>query len=107
MNSLCFISILALSLPSISGKFQAQVNGKSIKIVCVIIRFWMIVIAQKGYSTEQFMMMNKLLLQFAFPLFYFHFSDDGGECDVECCEKPFPFSQLFEGILYFFMQKKG
>lgn len=41
-----------------------------IKIVCIIIHFWMIVITQKGYSTEQFMMMNKLLLHFS-PFVYY------------------------------------
>lgn len=92
MNSLCFISILVrrltppITLFLISGKFQKQVNRKSIKIVCVIIRFWMIVITQKGYSTEQFMMMNKLLLQLLHSV-YFHFSP--ARKYAECCEKPF------------------
>lgn len=80
--------------------FKKQVNGKSIKIVCVIIRFWMIVITQKGYSTEQFMMMNKLLLQSCFTLFIF-ISLSGFFRNIWAEEKPFcsEWENLSEGTL--------
>ena len=69
MNSLYFMCIHSLEATARENRNLGEgllwifLEWNKIRIVCIIIHFWMIVITQKGYSTEQFMMMNKLVLQ--------------------------------------------